>query len=73
MIVPMLNGIRHLESIAAAFGRDALVGGLCRIPAALDNQGGVVHLSQFHDLVYGEMNGVHSGRIEQLDAVMRRR
>ncbi len=71
MIVPMLNGMRHLESIAAAFGRDALVGGLCRIAAALDDQGGVVHLSQFHDLVYGEMNGVRSARIEQLDAVMR--
>ena len=28
MIVPMLNGMRHLESVAAAFGRDALVGGL---------------------------------------------
>ena len=67
MIVPMLNGMRHLESIAAAFGPDALVGGLCRIAAALDDQGGIVHLSQFHDLVYGEMNGVRSERIEQLD------
>ena len=71
MIVPMLNGMRHLESIAAAFGQDALVGGLCRIAAALDDQGGIVHLSQFHDLVYGEMNGVRSERIERLDAVMR--
>ena len=71
MIVPMLNGMRHLESIAAALRRDALVGGLCRIAAALDDQGDVVHLSQFHDLVYGEMNGVRSERIEQLDAVMR--
>jgi len=71
MIVPMLNGMRHLESIAAAFGQDALAGGLCRIAAALDDQGGIVHLSQFHDLVYGEMNGVRSERIERLDAVMR--
>ncbi len=71
MIVPMLNGMRHLGSIAAAFGRDALAGGLCRIAAALDDQGRVIHLSQFHDLVYGEMSGIRSERIEQLDAVMR--
>ncbi len=71
MIVPMLNGMRHLDSIAAAFGRDALAGGLCRIAAALDDQGRVVHLSQFHDLVYGEMSGIASERVEQLDAVMR--
>lgn len=71
MIVPMLNGMRHLDSIAAAFGRDALAGGLCRIAAALDDQGRVVHLSQFHDLVYGEMSGIASERVEELDAVMR--
>ena len=71
MIMPMLNGMRHLESIAAAFGPDALVGGLCSLAATLDNQGGIVHLSQLHDLVHGEMNGVRSERIEQLDALMR--
>ena len=71
MIVPMLNGMRHLESIVAAFGQDALVGGLCSIAAALDDQGRIIHLSQLHDLVYGEMSGVRSDRIELLDAVMR--
>ena len=70
MIVPMLNGMRHLDSIAAAFGPDALAGGLCRIAAALDDQGRVLHLSQFHDLVYGEMSGIASERVEQLNAVM---
>jgi 2-dehydropantoate 2-reductase len=71
MIVPMLNGMRHLEAIAAAFGQDALVGGLCSIAAALDDQGRIIHLSQLHDLVYGEISGVRSDRIELLDAVMR--
>ena len=71
MIVPMLNGMRHLDSIVAAFGQDALVGGLCSIAAALDDQGRIIHLSQLHDLVYGEMSGVRSDRIELLDAVMR--
>ena len=70
MIVPLLNGMRHLESIAAAFGGNALVGGLCSIAAELDDQGRIFHLSQFHNLAYGEMNGVRSTRIEQLDAVM---
>ena len=39
MIIPVLNGMRHVGSIIAAFGQDALVGGLCRIAAALDDQG----------------------------------
>jgi 2-dehydropantoate 2-reductase len=70
MIVPVVNGMRHVGSIVAAFGQDALAGGLCRIAAALDDQGRIVQLSQFHDFVYGEMNGSRSERIEQLDAVM---
>ncbi len=70
MIAPVLNGMRHVGSIVAAFGQDALVGGLCRIAAALDDQGRILHLSPFHDLVYGEMNGSRSARIVQLDAVM---
>ena len=70
MILPLLNGMRHVDSIVAAFGQDALVGGLCSIAAALDDEGRIVQLSQFHDLVYGEMNGGRSERIEQLDAVM---
>ncbi len=70
MIVPVLNGMRHVDSIIAAFGQDALVGGLCSIAAALDDQGRIVQLSQFHNFVYGEMNRSRSERIEQLDAVM---
>jgi 2-dehydropantoate 2-reductase len=70
MIVPVLNGMRHVDRIVAAFGQDALVGGLCSIAAALDDQGRIVQLSQFHNFVYGEMNGSRSARIEELDAVM---
>jgi 2-dehydropantoate 2-reductase len=70
MIVPVLNGMRHVDRIVAAFGQDALVGGLCRVAAALDDQGRIVQLSQFHDFVYGEMDGSRSERIGQLDAVV---
>jgi 2-dehydropantoate 2-reductase len=70
MIMPVLNGMKHVDSIVAAFGQDALVGGLCSIAAAVDDQGRIVHLSQFHNFVYGEMNRSRSERIEQLDAVM---
>ncbi|HXR36361.1 MAG TPA: ketopantoate reductase C-terminal domain-containing protein, partial [Candidatus Binataceae bacterium] len=57
--------------ITRTFGQDALVGGLCSIAAALDHQGRIIHLSQLHDLVYGEISGIRSDRIELLDAVMR--
>jgi 2-dehydropantoate 2-reductase len=71
MILPLLNGMKHMDAIAAAYGADPLVGSLCAIAATLDDEGRVLHLAQFHNFVYGETSGVSSARIEQLDAVMR--
>ena len=70
MILPVLNGMKHMDSIAAAFGPAALIGCLCKIAAELDDQGRIVHLSPFHDFVYGETNGVRSERVEKLDAII---
>lgn len=71
MIIPVLNGMKHVDAIAARFGKMSLIGGLCRIPAQLDDEGRVIQMGKFHDLAYGEMDGSLSARIKALDAVMR--
>jgi 2-dehydropantoate 2-reductase len=71
MILPVLNGMRHVDSIKARFGAPSLIGGLCRIPAQLDETGRVVQMGKFHDLAYGEMDGSRSERILALDVVLR--
>jgi 2-dehydropantoate 2-reductase len=71
MILPVLNGMRHMDVIAQRFGQHALAGCVCRIPAQLDEEGRIVHLGTFHSLDYGELDGARSERIEQLDAFMR--
>jgi 2-dehydropantoate 2-reductase len=70
MILPVLNGMRHVDLISARFGKHALAGCVCRIPAQLDEEGRVVHLGKFHDLYYGELDGSRSERIGRLDAFM---
>jgi 2-dehydropantoate 2-reductase len=70
MIVPVLNGMRHVDVLLARFGKAACVGGLCSIVTQLDREGRIVHSSKFHNLVYGEMDGTQSQRIEELDAFM---
>ncbi len=71
MILPVLNGMRHVDAIRARFGAQALIGGLCRIPAQLDEAGRVIQMGKFHDLAYGEMDGSRSERILALDAALR--
>jgi 2-dehydropantoate 2-reductase len=53
-VVPVLNGIRHLDALDARFGREHVVGGVARIGAALATDGTVVHSSPFAALSYGE-------------------
>lgn len=53
LVVPMLNGLRHLETLDAAFGADRVLGGKCHISTRLDPSGKIVHLSNVHDFVYG--------------------
>jgi 2-dehydropantoate 2-reductase len=71
VILPVLNGMRHLDILAARFGRQAVLGGAAKVAATVDPEGRIVQLAGFHDLAYGELDGMRSGRIAELDRFMR--
>jgi 2-dehydropantoate 2-reductase len=70
MILPVLNGMRHVDRIVARFGAPALAGCVAKIATIVDAEGRIVQLSRLQDLAYGEMDGARSARIERLDAAM---
>ncbi len=70
MILPVLNGMRHVETIVARFGAPALLGGVARIASTLDAEGRVRQLAPFQEVIYGEMDGTASDRIAALDTVL---
>ncbi len=53
MVIPMLNGMRHLDRLDFTFGRGAVLGGLCQIAATLAPTGEVLHLNALHTLILG--------------------
>ncbi|HKV00054.1 MAG TPA: 2-dehydropantoate 2-reductase, partial [Vineibacter sp.] len=53
-IIPMLNGMKHLDTLDTRFGRDHIVGGVARIGATLAPDGTVVHSSPFAAVSLGE-------------------
>ncbi len=71
MILPVLNGMRHMDLLAARFGKDAVMGCACKVATMLDGQGRIVQLSPLQELAYGELDGVRSGRAGKLDAFIR--
>lgn len=67
-ILPLLNGMRHLDQLSARFGANRVLGGLCIISAALDADGVVQHYNNLHTLTYGELDGSRSDRVRAIEA-----
>lgn len=70
MILPVLNGMRHLEVIQQRFGHHRALGGLCRINATLGEQGQVRQMTAMHEITYGEVDGQRSSRVVKIDEVL---
>ena len=69
VILPVLNGMAHMARLEARFGRDALIGGACRIAVTL--QDGVIRqLMPLQQIGYGELDGAESERVRAVDAAM---
>jgi 2-dehydropantoate 2-reductase len=66
VILPLLNGIRHLDVLDQRFGAARVLGGLCVISTVLEPGGRVVHLNNLHSLAFGERDGSRSARVEAI-------
>src|SRR6516164_1713538 len=67
-ILPLLNGLKHMDLLAARFGASAVLGGQCIISATLDGEGHILHLNDLHFLSFGEQNGAKSPRVVAIAA-----
>lgn len=70
MIVPMLNGMRHMDVLKQHFGAAAETGGVCKVAATIDEEGRIVQLAKFQELAYGRLDGSETPRVKELDAFM---
>ena len=65
-ILPLLNGMAHVDYLGQRFGAAAVLGGQCVISATVDGDGRILHLSDFHLVSFGEQNGAASRRAEAI-------
>jgi 2-dehydropantoate 2-reductase len=56
-VLPLLNGLRHLDVLDARFGAQRVLGGLARISSTLDVDGRIHHLGAFNALAFGSRGG----------------
>ena len=69
-ILPLLNGMRHIDLLVERFGAEHMLGGQCAISTTLAADGAVVHLNDWHALSFGELDGARSPRIEAAAAAL---
>jgi 2-dehydropantoate 2-reductase len=65
-ILPVLNGLGHLERLDAAFGPERVLGGVAYIAATLTADGAILHLNRVHGIAFGERSGAVSRRVETI-------
>jgi 2-dehydropantoate 2-reductase len=71
MILPALNGMRHMDLLDERFGRGAVLGGVCMVVTELDEEGRIRQLTDFQSLIYGERDGSNTLRLERVDEALR--
>src|SRR5205823_8329557 len=68
-IIPLLNGMSHLDALDKKFGRERVLGGLCAIAATLNEAREVVQLAPMQSLNFGERDGKMSDRVRAIAEV----
>ncbi len=68
-ILPLLNGMAHMERLTERFGEDRVLGGLCHLAVTLTGDGLVKHMSKLHRVTFGELDGSRSERCAAIEAL----
>jgi 2-dehydropantoate 2-reductase len=69
-IIPVLNGISHIEQISDHVGAGHLVGGMAMLTAHRIAPGVAKRLGNLHTIEFGELGGGHSQRCEAIQAAL---
>jgi 2-dehydropantoate 2-reductase len=70
MILPILNGLKHIDALTARFGAAQVLGGLANVSAGLDADGRVVQFMANQTIVFGEIEGSFSERVLALQSLL---
>lgn len=66
LVLPLLNGLRHMDVLDQRFGAARVLGGVAYIAATLTPAGVVKHLNDIHRLGFGARGGQHPDVVRQL-------
>jgi 2-dehydropantoate 2-reductase len=70
VLIPVQNGIEHIEQIGSVLGAEHVLGGVSLISAQIVTPGSIEHHVGPDSLEFGEIEGGHSARCEAIEKVL---
>lgn len=71
LILPLLNGVRHVETLAARFASARVLGGIAQAALRVTPAGDVEHFNRVHRLIAGPLDRRPAPQLLQLAQLMR--
>jgi 2-dehydropantoate 2-reductase len=71
-ILPLLNGIAHIDALNRVFGAGCVLGGFAKIAVTMLPDGTIKHLNDWRYITFGEQTGAMSERLGALRALFDR-
>jgi 2-dehydropantoate 2-reductase len=67
-VLPLLNGLAHLDRLNSEFGSEHVLGGVAKIVVAMGADGTIQHMNDWRFITFGEQDGSMSERVLALQA-----
>jgi 2-dehydropantoate 2-reductase len=68
-VMPLLNGLVHVDRLVAEFGAGRVIGGTCGIQGAMTAEGEVKQLGPIHRIAYGLLPGTSAAARAKLETL----
>jgi len=66
VILPLLNGVDHIDILVKEFGTEHVLGGMCRISSFVADAGHIKHIAIDPYIAFGELDGTKSERVSKI-------
>jgi len=70
-VLPVLNGVRHIDLLNGRFGEDSVLGGVCYVVTELDREGRILQGAKIQDLAYGALIPTANEKLGAVDGALR--
>jgi 2-dehydropantoate 2-reductase len=70
LILPLLNGMRHIDLLIERFGRDRVLGGTVRVSVARNAEGDIIQNTQFQEILFGTLDKSQLARVPEVYATL---